>query len=142
LKLKFWKMVEPSRLPLLQMKRLPSETWSLDFDSAGSEQVFMAIREPCKLISIFGRGRRGKSFLLSALACEDRAFNHQFNELPVTKGADIFPLTDNQTILVDVEGGGVEDAAYDFQLMIPILLLSQVTIYNILDHGFEPASKS
>jgi hypothetical protein len=103
--------------------------------SQGSKQL--------QLVSIFGRAREGKSFLMNKLSGRSSVFPVQPTNKPCTVGADLSPhfvalseLSDVSTRIdplvgfVDVEGQGDKGVPYDVHLISPILLVSKVVIYN------------
>jgi Guanylate-binding protein, N-terminal domain len=102
---------------------------------------------PCNLISIFGRARQGKSFLMNCLAGEEQIFKISNEKESCTQGIDIsekwmsvtdFSRVDGGTLcqgdakvgFVDAEGQGDRDVSYDANLVCPILLASKCVIFN------------
>ena len=102
---------------------------------------------PCNLISIFGRARQGKSFLMNCLAGEEQIFKISNEKESCTQGIDIsekwmsvtdFSRVDDGTLcqgdakvgFVDAEGQGDRDVSYDANLVCPILLASKCVIFN------------
>ena len=102
------------------------------------------------LISIFGRARQGKSFLMNCLSGEKELFTVSNKKDSCTQGIDIsskwltlsdFSKLDNDSVIktssesecfvgfVDAEGQGDRDVTYDSELVCPILLLSKVVIF-------------
>ena len=100
--------------------------------------VFKAVdNHPCNLISIFGRARQGKSFLMNCLAGETETFRISNEKDSCTQGIDISnsnckPRSTTQPVLasgravtavtgdnkmkvgfVDAEGQGDKDVTYD-----------------------------
>lgn len=99
------------------------------------------VPDQTKIVSILGKARSGKSFLLSSLAAQPGAFHslpgaHD----PVTEGADM--LVVGRKIYVDVEGRGMTGGEYDFILMIPVLLLSDIVVLNIREAVVVVAGES
>lgn len=101
----------------------------------------------CNLISIFGRARQGKSFLMNCLAGERDIFRISNEKESCTQGIDIsnkwLSLLDFSRIdsgravsgkikvgFVDAEGQGDKDISYDANLICPILLASKCVIFN------------
>jgi hypothetical protein len=99
------------------------------------------------LISIFGRARQGKSFLMNCLAGEHEIFRVSNAKESCTQGIDISdkfsPLREFSTVdggssqagesfigFVDAEGQGDRDVNYDATLVCPILLASKCVIFN------------
>jgi len=115
-------------------------------------QVFTQIsNQQINLISIFGRARQGKSFLMNCLAGEKEIFRISNEKESCTQGIDIsdkwinlsaFESIDNpanQRIakssnikvgFIDAEGQGDKDVSYDANLVCPILLVSKCVIFN------------
>eukprot|EP01035_Chromulina_nebulosa_P018697 gene18697-24454_t len=115
-------------------------------------QVFPNIsNQQINLISIFGRARQGKSFLMNCLAGEKEIFRISNEKESCTQGIDIsdkwinlsaFESIDNpanQRIakssnikvgFIDAEGQGDKDVSYDANLVCPILLVSKCVIFN------------
>ena len=104
---------------------------------------------PVSLISIFGRARQGKSFLMNCLAGEKELFAVSNKKDSCTQGIDIsskwlsleaFSKVDNDAAIksapkvrvgfVDAEGQGDKDVEYDAELVCPTLLLSKAVIFN------------
>ena len=102
---------------------------------------------PCNLISIFGRARQGKSFLMNCLAGEEQIFKISNEKESCTQGIDIsekwmtvseFSRVDGGVLcegnakvgFVDAEGQGDRDVSYDANLVCPILLASKCVIFN------------
>ena len=102
---------------------------------------------PCNLISIFGRARQGKSFLMNCLAGEEQIFKISNEKESCTQGIDIsekwMTVKDfskvygglscegsNKVGFVDAEGQGDRDVSYDANLVCPILLTSKCVIFN------------
>jgi hypothetical protein len=102
---------------------------------------------PCNLISIFGRARQGKSFLMNCLAGEEQIFKISNEKESCTQGIDIsekwMSVTDFSRVdggdpcegdakvgFVDAEGQGDRDVSYDANLVCPILLASKCVIFN------------
>lgn len=104
---------------------------------------------PTAIISIFGRARQGKSFLMNVLAGEREIFTISNKKDSCTQGVDVsdkwltleaFSKIDNDSALkaapalrvgfVDAEGQGDKDVSYDAELVCPILLVSKVVIFN------------
>lgn len=102
---------------------------------------------PCNLISIFGRARQGKSFLMNCLSGEEKIFQISNEKESCTQGIDIsekwmtvteFSKVDGGTScegktkigFVDAEGQGDRDVSYDANLVCPILLASKCVIFN------------
>ena len=102
----------------------------------------------CNLISIFGRARQGKSFLMNCLAGQNQDIFKISNEKEsCTQGIEIsdlwLSLKDFSRIdggkavngnikigFVDAEGQGDKDVSYDASLICPILLASKCVIFN------------
>eukprot|EP01039_Chlorochromonas_danica_P007986 gene7986-8808_t len=105
------------------------------------------------LISIFGRPRQGKSFLMNCLAGETDIFRISNEKESCTQGIDLsrkfmkleeFSRVDQGYGLpnknhhssnsfvgfVDAEGQGDKDVSYDANLICPILLTSKCVIFN------------
>lgn len=100
------------------------------------------------IISIFGKARQGKSFLMNCLAGERDIFRVSNEKDPCTQGIDIsnkwMKLSDFSTIdsgilvcnvdknvgFVDAEGQGDRDVTYDATLVCPILLASKCVVFN------------
>jgi hypothetical protein len=101
------------------------------------------------LISVFGRARQGKSFLMNCLAGEENVFKVSNYKESCTQGIDIsnkwMPLADFSRVdgggrlassnrievgFVDAEGQGDKDVSYDANLICPILLASKCVIFN------------
>eukprot|EP01032_Pedospumella_encystans_P028439 gene28439-32123_t len=107
-------------------------------------------KNPCNLISIFGRARQGKSFLMNCLAGEREIFKISNEKESCTQGIDIsskwLSLADFSKLdggkhiggrtegirigFVDAEGQGDKDVSYDANLICPILLASKCVIFN------------
>jgi hypothetical protein len=120
------------------------------------ESVYAPVAaDPVNLISIFGRARQGKSFLMNCLAGEEAIFKISNEKESCTQGIDISnkwcPLADFATMdggkapsgsaltgaeartrvgFVDAEGQGDRDVSYDANLICPILLASKCVIFN------------
>lgn len=112
------------------------------------EHVFRTLESsPLNLISIFGRARQGKSFLMNCLAGEEQIFKISNEKESCTQGIDIsdkwMSVTDFSKVyggsacegklqigFVDAEGQGDRDVAYDANLVCPILLASKCVIFN------------
>lgn len=112
------------------------------------EHVFRTLESsPLNLISIFGRARQGKSFLMNCLAGEEQIFKISNEKESCTQGIDIsdkwLSVTDFSKVyggspcegelqigFVDAEGQGDRDVAYDANLVCPILLASKCVIFN------------
>lgn len=110
--------------------------------------VFHKVKDNrCNLISIFGRARQGKSFMMNLLAGEKEIFKISNEKDSCTQGIDIsdkwchindFSRIDNgvpvqgDTMIgfVDAEGQGDKDVNYDANLVCPILLASKCVIFN------------
>jgi hypothetical protein len=108
--------------------------------------------QTCNLISIFGRARQGKSFLMNCLAGEREIFRISNEKESCTQGIDIsnkwmtikeFATVDGgrseavpstaqgiRVGFVDAEGQGDKDVSYDANLICPILLASKCVIFN------------
>eukprot|EP01035_Chromulina_nebulosa_P023582 gene23582-30580_t len=101
----------------------------------------------CNLISIFGRARQGKSFLMNCLAGHEDIFRISNEKESCTQGIEISdlwlpikdfsrsdggkPVNGNTKIgFVDAEGQGDKDVSYDASLICPILLASKCVIFN------------
>jgi hypothetical protein len=103
----------------------------------------------CNLISIFGRARQGKSFMMNCLAGEEHVFKVSNYKESCTQGIDIsnkwMSLPDFSRVdggratsqgastrvgFVDAEGQGDKDVSYDANLICPILLASKCVIFN------------
>ena len=102
----------------------------------------------CNLISIFGRARQGKSFLMNCLAGQSHDIFRISNEKEsCTQGIEIsdlwLPIKDFSRLeggkpvngnikigFVDAEGQGDKDVSYDASLICPILLASKCVIFN------------
>jgi len=102
------------------------------------------------IISVFGRARQGKSFLMNCLSGEQSLFKVSNYKESCTQGIDIsskfMGLTDFSRVdggravaaprseikvgFVDAEGQGDKDIAYDANLICPILLASKCVIFN------------
>ena len=104
-------------------------------------------KEQCNLISIFGRARQGKSFLMNCLAGETEVFRISNEKESCTQGIDIsdkWITLDQFSSLhggkrvpgqrkigfIDAEGQGDKDVTYDANLVCPILLTSKCVIFN------------
>jgi Guanylate-binding protein, N-terminal domain len=112
------------------------------------DHVFRTLdSSPLNIISIFGRARQGKSFLMNCLAGEEQIFKISNEKESCTKGIDIsdkwMSVTDFSKVnggspcegnlqigFVDAEGQGDRDVAYDANLVCPILLASKCVIFN------------
>ena len=106
------------------------------------------LRDQTNLISIFGRARQGKSFLMNCLAGEEQIFKISNEKESCTQGIDLsekwISLTDFSKIdgsracaaskikvgFVDAEGQGDRDVSYDANLICPILLASKCVIFK------------
>lgn len=99
------------------------------------------------LISIFGRARQGKSFLMNCLAGEKEIFKISNEKDSCTQGIEIsnkwLTLSEFSQLgegvkvegsmkigFVDAEGQGDKDVSYDANLICPILLASKCVIFN------------
>lgn len=112
------------------------------------DQVYKTLgASPCNLISIFGRARQGKSFLMNCLAGEEQIFKISNEKESCTQGIDIsekwMTVKDFSKVyggvscegktkvgFVDAEGQGDRDVSYDANLVCPILLASKCVIFN------------
>lgn len=112
------------------------------------DHAFAGLRaSPCNLISIFGKAREGKSFLMNCLAGEDQIFKISNEKESCTQGIDISNKwmtvtqfselhggtackSDTKVGFVDAEGQGDRDVSYDANLVCPILLASKCIIFN------------
>lgn len=112
------------------------------------DQIYRSVgASQCNLISIFGRARQGKSFLMNCLAGEERIFRISNEKESCTQGIDISEkwltvsefskvdgglLSEGKTKVgfVDAEGQGDRDVSYDANLVCPILLASKCVIFN------------
>eukprot|EP00600_Ochromonadales_sp_CCMP1393_P003235 CAMPEP_0174989904 /NCGR_PEP_ID=MMETSP0004_2-20121128/20999_1 /TAXON_ID=420556 /ORGANISM="Ochromonas sp., Strain CCMP1393" /LENGTH=1166 /DNA_ID=CAMNT_0016243401 /DNA_START=22 /DNA_END=3525 /DNA_ORIENTATION=- len=127
---------------------------ALEVNEAVQHSVFKSVaRSPCNLISIFGRARQGKSFLMNCLAGEKEIFRISNEKESCTQGIDISNKwcnwsdferidggggggrtgrqhTDMKVGFVDAEGQGDKDVGYDANLICPILLTSKCVIFN------------
>jgi hypothetical protein len=88
---------------------------------------------PVCLVTVFGRAREGKSFLMNRLIGQD-TFRVLPTNRPCTQGADIHvaPLIRGQplTCYIDLEGLGDKGGTYDVQLLTPFFVVSQVLVFN------------
>jgi hypothetical protein len=102
------------------------------------------------LVSIFGRARQGKSFLMNCLAGERDVFRISNEKESCTQGIDIsnkwMTLEDFSRVdagqripnhpglpfvgFMDAEGQGDKDITYDARLICPALLASKCVIFN------------
>ena len=91
------------------------------------------------LAVIFGQARTGKSFLTNKLMGKPGLFSVRGGHEPTTVGADLSSFIPNTSVgaagerklgFVDVEGFGSEGDGYDVVLVAPLLLVSQVIIFN------------
>lgn len=108
------------------------------------------------IISIFGKAREGKSFLMNCLAGESNIFKISNKKDPCTQGIDIstkwsslgefasiYPISGSSSTgtnvlagskirvgYVDAEGQGDRDVNYDAKLVCPILLASKCVVFN------------
>lgn len=112
------------------------------------DQIYQSVgASQCNLISIFGRARQGKSFLMNCLAGEEQIFRISNDKESCTQGIDIsekwlsvsdFSRVDGGVLhegklkigFVDAEGQGDRDVSYDANLVCPILLASKCVIFN------------
>lgn len=108
---------------------------------------------PINLISIFGRARQGKSFMMNCLSGEREVFRVSNEKDSCTQGIDVsskfigireFSRIDGGTQLdtssevtssikigfLDAEGQGDRDISYDSRLACPALLCSKVVLFN------------
>lgn len=103
--------------------------------------------EPLKLITIWGRARTGKSFLMNLLSGQAGAFQVKPGNIPCTIGVDVatsFPTYQHfagrrstsrslgRLGFLDAEGQGDKGIDYDTVLTAPLLLVSKVSIFNWL----------
>ena len=114
-----------------------------------SPSLATVLNNPTSIISIFGRARQGKSFLMNCLAGEREIFAISNKKDSCTQGIDIsskwlsleeFSKIDSDSALkaapavrvgfVDAEGQGDKDVGYDAELVCPILLVSRCCIFN------------
>lgn len=116
-------------------------------DDKRCEQALRSVGdEPLHMLSIVGSARQGKSTLINKLARRD-VFRVTHGAQPCTAGVDLcldmLPVTivdeqersdtnDGRVAFVDVEGQGDRSEEYDVTLALPIALLSQVVIFNIM----------
>jgi hypothetical protein len=142
------------------MSEFKSYKWITNTEAKGSSksiqvhnvsQAFGPVaKSPCNIISIFGRARQGKSFLMNCLAGERDIFRISNEKESCTQGIEIsnkwLNLTDFSRIdggkptnpkshdlkigFVDAEGQGDKDISYDADLICPILLASKCVIFN------------
>lgn len=109
-------------------------------------------KKQTNLISIFGRARQGKSFMMNCLAGEKEIFRISNEKESCTQGIDIstkwvelkeFAAIGSKSGLnaaktlpginvgfVDAEGQGDRDVGYDSNLICPILLASKCVLFN------------
>lgn len=117
-----------------------------------SEIVATVKSSQINIISIFGRARQGKSFLMNCLSGERELFTVSNKKDSCTQGIDIsskwlslksFSSIDNDHMIsapvggpevhvgfCDAEGQGDKDVEYDAELVCPILLISKIVIFN------------
>ncbi len=111
-------------------------------------KIFSKVQnEHCNIISIFGRARQGKSFLMNCISGERAIFTVSNEKDPCTQGIDIsdkwvdvnnFSKIDGgvevdgaiKVGFVDAEGQGDKNVTYDATLVCPILLASKCVIFN------------
>ena len=111
-----------------------------------------AAARPVSLVTVLGKLRTGKSYLLNCLAggevfgvsAQARSFTvgvHLSSSLyePAAQQGSAVELADNPVVAYcDMEGQGDQGVRYDIKLATPMLLLSQVLILTIVcPHGPE-----
>ncbi|KAG5183520.1 hypothetical protein JKP88DRAFT_316589 [Tribonema minus] len=149
----------PAAVPLLRLSRGTSgkEELKLQEDGLDALQHVPAADAalPLRLVTILGAARQGKSFLMNYLQGSD-SFTVSGAVAPCTCGVDISsaaltvaafanghstsrlsvdssPPTEGGLVMVaDVEGQGDKNNGYDLKLAVPMLLLSNVVLFNWL----------
>jgi ABC-type thiamine transport system ATPase subunit len=99
--------------------------------------------ERTNMVAVLGPVSSGKSFLCNCIAtCYERSFldvhsSHvttfasSDQEEPVTSGVDVYRCWESNFFVADVEGLGVRDINPERKLMAPIMVATQVLIYNV-----------
>ena len=139
-------------------KAFRSQKWLTSNETPGGRNLVLhdvsqalapVLDSPTAIISIFGRARQGKSFLMNMLAGEREIFAISNKKDSCTQGVEVsdkwltleaFSKIDNDSALkaapavrigfVDAEGQGDKDVSYDAELVCPILLVSKLVIFN------------
>lgn len=131
-----WITVENGGCSPIKLKVSPQGTALME--ALGSDHL--------KLITIWGRARTGKSFLMNLLSGQAGAFKVKPGNIPCTLGVDAltsFPTYEEflgippaatrslgRIGFLDAEGQGDKGIDYDTILTAPLLLVSKVTIFN------------
>lgn len=133
----------PESVSLLKMK---NSKVNLQAEGLAAIQGWPAQHEPLSLVAICGAARQGKSMLLNSLLRTPDSFTVSDSPSPCTEGVDVSRsvVTLNefnrscgqfdvqQIAFADVEGQGACSAQHDLLQVVPIMLLSNVLIFNWL----------
>jgi len=121
----------------LEVRDLPGGKAELRVIPRGQDCLASAGNSPLSLVTVIGRTRTGKSFLLRQLVDKQDWFEVKGGNIPLTKGADVSPVLPvggsrqrSKKAYVDAEGLGDAGIRKDVLLLTPLLLVSSVVIFN------------